>query len=71
MYLAFDEIITPQTVREVEGEGMPVYEEGVKPSESYKVKVGRGDLFVRFNVEFPTELGEGQKKELREILEGC
>lgn len=38
----FDELISPQTCRCVEGEGMPV--SGTKE---------RGDLYIRFDIEFP------------------
>lgn len=35
---------------------MPVYVENIKPSESYKAPVERGNLQIKFNIKFPQEL---------------
>lgn len=57
--LSFDEVISPKTVREIEGEGMPIYNEN-----DVIGKPKRGNLLVRFNIRFPEQLTEHQKKEL-------
>ena len=47
MHLHFDEIISPQTRRVIAGKGMPM-----------RGKAGqRGDLVVKFDIQFPEELG--------------
>lgn len=53
--LCFDELIRPQTVRQVTGEGMPkTSNEQMEADPSLKTKhfseLPRGDLYVRFNV---------------------
>lgn len=53
-------IVKPEQTTIIGGEGMPVRKEG---------KVAKkGDLIVKWNVVFPTQLGPGQKEELRKIL---
>ena len=51
-----DELISPQTVREVEGEGMPC------------TNGRKGNLYVRFSITFPKQLEEEKRKELRALL---
>ena len=63
-----DEIITPKTVKRVEDEGMPIFEE-----EDEKVSVvngKRGNLFIIFNILFPSELNEEMKLKVVKILNG-
>lgn len=55
--VAMSEIISQDTVRKVEGEGMP------RASGS-----GRGDLYITFKIEFPTQLDDSQRKALRQLL---
>lgn len=56
--LHFDEIISPQTIRVIEGRGMPI-----------KGKSGqRGDLIVKFDIQFPEELSFERKKRVVELL---
>ena len=47
---------------------MPIHQDGLQPSESYKAKVERGNLLVKFNILFPTSLTVEQSRELGEIL---
>ena len=56
--LHFDEIICPQTRRVVTGKGMPM--------KSWKGQ--RGDLIVKFDIEFPDELTYEKKKRVIELL---
>jgi DnaJ-class molecular chaperone len=44
--LHFDEIISPQTRRVIGGKGMPKHEKSGE----------RGDLIVKFDIQFPEEL---------------
>ncbi|XP_010544978.1 PREDICTED: dnaJ protein ERDJ3B [Tarenaya hassleriana] len=50
-------ITKPKEVRKIEGEGMPVY---------YSNK--KGDLYVTFEVIFPSSLSDDQKKKIKEVL---
>lgn len=50
--IAIDEVISPQTIKEVPGEGMPVYRaEGETDPESWD-KTERGSLYIKFNIQF-------------------
>lgn len=51
------EITKPKQKRRFPGEGMPVYE-----------SVRKGDLFVHFEVEFPSKLSKEQKDSIKETL---
>jgi DnaJ-class molecular chaperone len=58
-------VISPKSVLKVEGEGMPILAaEGDDLLEPAK----RGDLYVRFNIEFPRKLNEDQRQRLEAIL---
>lgn len=50
-------ITRPKEVRKFKGEGMPLH---------FSTK--KGDLYVTFEVLFPTSLSEDQKKKIKEIL---
>jgi len=54
----FTEIVTPQSQKVVRGEGMPLQKQ---PDQ-------RGDLYIKFNVVFPSHLSEEQKRQLRATL---
>lgn len=55
--VAMSEIISQDTVKKVEGEGMP--RSGGR---------GSGDLYITFKIEFPRHLDEAQRKALRQVL---
>lgn len=57
LLLPMDEIISPDTVKAIPGEGMPL------PGTSL-----RGTLYVRFAIRFPEVLAEDKKTRIREIL---
>ena len=57
-----DEVICPGYVKVVKGGGMPV---------AGGEKGARGDLMVKFEVVFPENLTDEQRKGLAEILRGC
>ena len=64
--ISVDQIISPQSVKIVEDEGMPVYD-----PEDEKVTVTsdkRGKLFIVFNIQFPKNLNEDKKKRLVQVL---
>ena len=52
--LAIDQVITPKTVKKIEGEGMKIFDK-----KDYMDKnVKRGDLYVQFEIEFPKTLND-------------
>ncbi|RLN29111.1 hypothetical protein C2845_PM05G37220 [Panicum miliaceum] len=57
-----DEVICPGYVKVVKGGGMPI---------AGGEKGARGDLVVKFEVVFPDNLTDEQRKGLAEILRGC
>lgn len=50
--LAIDETITPKTIKKIPGEGMKVYKKNDYMDESNE----RGDLYVSFEIVFPSKL---------------
>lgn len=64
--VSVDEIISPQSVKVVENEGMPVYD-----PEEEKVSVfnpAKGKLFLVFNIIFPSNLTEERKARIIAVL---
>jgi len=57
LIISVDEVISPKTVKKVEGEGMPMVSEEKK-----------GDLFIRFNIVFPEFVPEESKVLLKNAL---
>lgn len=53
--LAIDQVITPKTIKIIEGEGMMVY----KKFDHLDEKVERGDLYIMFDIEFPKKINIG------------
>ena len=63
--LNIDQIITPQAVHQIVGEGMPL------PNETSGVMTQRqpkGDLYVKFEIEFPMNMNASQRSRIVEIL---
>lgn len=66
--LTMDEIISPQTVKVVKGEGMPIHNKtDLVQNILYKEK--RGDLFIKFDISFPKFLDPEKKEEITRLLE--
>ena len=63
--ITMDEIISPQTVKRVEGEGLPLINE----KKVFVKNLPRGDLFVKFDIKFPKFLNQNVKDELVSLLE--
>ncbi|KAL3538544.1 hypothetical protein ACH5RR_001910 [Cinchona calisaya] len=61
MTLSIDEIIFPGYEKSIPGQGMPISKEDGR----------RGDLRLRFLVEFPTELSNKQRSDVVSILKNC
>ncbi|XP_017224847.1 uncharacterized protein LOC108201071 [Daucus carota subsp. sativus] len=61
MTLSFDEILYPGYEKIIPGKGMP------KP----KTEATRGDLRLKFLVEFPTDLSDQQRSQVLRVLDEC
>lgn len=66
--IAMDEIISPQTVKLVKGEGMPIYNKE-DPLNHLLFKEKRGDLYIKFEILFPTFIDPEKKEEITRLLE--
>jgi len=66
--ISIDEIITPKTVKVVENEGMPIYDEEEEKLSVINTKHGK--LFIVFNILFPKKLNEDLKQKVITILNG-
>lgn len=64
--ISVDEIISPQSVRIVENEGMPVY--STEEEIASVTCQSRGNLFIVFDIKFPKNLTEEKKQRIRSTL---
>jgi DnaJ-class molecular chaperone len=62
--LAIDQVITPKTVKKIDGEGMKIFDK----SDYMDKNVKRGDLYVQFEIDFPKMLNDQQRKKIAAIL---
>lgn len=67
--VSVDEVISPQTVKIIPQKGMPILNND--PLGPLKQNFQRGNLIVKFDIEFPKQLSEAEKQELTEILDEC
>ena len=51
-------------MKRVEGEGMPIPLDETK-AENYTKALQRGDLYIKFDIQFPTSLTEDQKQAIK------
>lgn len=63
--LAIDQVITPKTVKMIEGEGMAVYDK----EDHMEDNRAKGNLFVCFEIVFPSKLNNQQKQKISDILQ--
>lgn len=66
--MTLDEMITPQTIKFIRGEGMPI--QSTDPAAQLKPvhQMPKGDLYVRFDIVFPEKLTNQQKQIIVEAL---
>ena len=76
------EIISQDTVKKVEGEGMPIAQKPQSSSQKDQKGQGqdedkqrdsnkkRGDLYITFKIEFPKQLDDQQRRTLKQVLGG-
>ena len=71
LIVTIDEIITPQTVKLVEGEGMPTSTDpstdALNQLKNFD-RVPRGNLYIRFDIQLPSKLSNENKQALIAIL---
>ena len=66
--ISMDEIISPDTVKVVKGEGMPIIDEE-KPIESIALDNKKGDLYIKFDIQFPDYINDKKKQKIISLLE--
>jgi DnaJ-class molecular chaperone len=70
--VAIDEVITPQSVKVVEGEGMPISTSDPSADALNILRslgqIPRGNLYIRFDIQFPEKLSSGHKQAIIDIL---
>ena len=64
--VSIDEIISPSTVKIVQGEGMPIYQKEVAVRD---LSVKKGDLYIRFHIVFPEYIDPIKKQEITSLLD--
>ena len=62
--LAIDKIITPKTIKKIEGEGMKQFQKFDYMDKNVK----KGNLYVSFEIEFPSMLNNEQRSQIANIL---
>ena len=65
--LSIDEVISPETVKVIQGKGMPIYT--ADPLGPIKRDFGRGNLIVRFDIEFPEHMDADKKNTITGLLD--
>jgi len=63
--LAIDQVITPKTVKKISGEGITIFDHKDHMGDNIK----KGDLYVCFEIVFPSKLNNEQKSKIKAILE--
>ena len=59
--MAADSVLAPGTVKVLHGEGMPIRKQQSEKADAEEDQRTHGDLFILFEVEFPTKLSLDQK----------
>jgi DnaJ-class molecular chaperone len=63
-----DEIISPQSVKVVKSEGMPIFNKE-DPVQNILFKEKRGDLYIKFDIVFPKFIEPEKKEEIIRLLD--
>mmetsp|Transcript_3911 Transcript_3911/g.3328 ORF Transcript_3911/g.3328 Transcript_3911/m.3328 type:complete len:128 (-) Transcript_3911:157-540(-) len=67
LHIALDQIITPNYVKKISNEGMPKQNVEID-AKNFNKPLPKGDLYIKFNIEFPVSLTEEQKNEIKKNL---
>ena len=65
--VALDEVINPKSEKIIPGKGMPILNDD--PLGPIKRNFQRGNIILRFDIDFPRTLTEQQRLELQAILD--
>ena len=65
--ISIDEVISPSTFRVIPGHGMPILNNN--PLSPIKLDFDRGNLILKFDIQFNTNLDEDKKQKLTAILD--
>ena len=65
--ITIDSVINPDTYKVIKGKGMPILNND--PLGPIKRDYARGNLILKFDVQFPTNLNEDKKNALTELLD--
>ncbi|CAD8052917.1 unnamed protein product [Paramecium primaurelia] len=61
-----DQIISPKYVKMIENEGMPIFQQD--EVKDFGKPYTFGNLYIRFDIQFPEDLTESQKNRIKDIL---
>lgn len=64
--VSMDEIISPQSVKVIQGEGMPIYAKDIDVND---LTTKKGDLYIKFNIVFPDFIEPEKKAKIVKLLE--
>jgi DnaJ-class molecular chaperone len=67
LVIPMDTIKSPSAAKLVEGEGMPIFE-GLDMCLDGKPTQARGNMYIKFDVQFPKTLNKDQKEKIVSIL---
>jgi DnaJ family protein B protein 4 len=71
--LNLDQLLTPQSIHKMAGEGMPITVEPTDPSELTNhlqplSAIPKGDLYIKFDIHFPNNIAVEHKTKIVELL---
>ena len=66
--ISMDEIISPDTIKIVKNEGMPIIDND-KAIESITIDNKKGDLYIKFDIQFPDYINDKKKQKIIALLE--
>ena len=66
--ISMDEIISPDSIKIVKNEGMPIIDKE-KPIESIVLENKKGDLYIKFDIQFPDYINDKKKQKIISLLE--
>jgi DnaJ homolog subfamily B member 13 len=65
--IAIDGVISPDYYKVIPGRGMPILNND--PLSPIKLDFNRGNMIVKFDIQFPTNLNEEKKAQLISVLD--
>jgi len=68
LFIPMDVVISPKTIKQIKGEGMPINDENASKVENFNKPLPKGDLYIKFDISFPNSIEEEQKREIKRIF---